>query len=50
MIRPLVLIMPKMGRYFKTFKAKEGDKYKNNKLMSFCIDDEKLFKKYKPRY
>ena len=42
-IRPLVLIMPKMGGYVKTFKVKEG----NNKLMSFRIDDEKLLEKYK---
>ena len=26
----------------KIFKAKDGDKSKNNKLMSFRIDDEKL--------
>ena len=38
-IRPLVLKMPKMSGYVKTFKVKE----KNNKLMSFRIDDEKLF-------
>ena len=36
-IRPLVLIMPKMSGYVKTFKVKEG----NNKLMSFRIDNEK---------
>ena len=30
----------------KTFKVKEGDQDKNNKLMSFRIDDEKLLKKY----
>ena len=42
-IRPLVLIMPKMSGYVKTFKVKEG----NNKLMSFRIDDEKLLEKYK---
>ena len=34
--------MPKMSGYVKTFKVKEG----NNKLMSFCIDDEKLLEKY----
>ena len=28
-------------------KGKEGDNDKNNKLMSFHIDDEKLLKKYK---
>ena len=42
-IRPLVLVMPKMSGYVKTLKVKEGDKYKNNKLMSFGIDDQKLF-------
>ena len=41
-IRPLFLIVPKMSGYVKTFKVKYGDKHKNNKLMSFCIDDEKL--------
>ena len=41
-IRPLVLIIPKMSRYVKTFKVTDGDKDKNNKLMSFCILDEKL--------
>ena len=30
-IRPLVLVTPKMSGYFKTFKVKDGDKYKNNK-------------------
>ena len=37
-IRPLVLIMPKMSGYVKTFKVED----KNNKLMSYCIDDGKL--------
>ena len=46
-IRPLVFIMPKMSGYVKTFKVKEGDKDKSNKLMSFHIDDEKLLEKYK---
>ena len=32
----------------KTFKFKYGDKYKNNKLMSFHIDDDTLIEKYKP--
>ena len=36
-----------MSGYVKTFKLKEGDKDKSNKLMSFCIDDEKLLEKYK---
>ena len=33
-----------MGGYVKTFKVKVDT---NNKLMSFYIDDEKLFEKYK---
>ena len=36
-----------MNGYVKTFKVKDGDKDKNNKLMSFCVDDEKLLKKCK---
>ena len=32
-IRPLVLIMPKMSGYVKTFKVKKRDKDKNSKLM-----------------
>ena len=43
----LVLILPKMSGYVKTFKAKNGDKGKNGKLMSFRINDEKLLEKYK---
>ena len=39
--------MPKMRGYVKTFKVKEGDKDKNNKLMSLHIDDEKLLEKFK---
>ena len=31
---------------FKTFKVKDRDKDKDNKLI-FCINDEKLLKKYK---
>ena len=42
-IRPLVLIMPEMSGYVKTFKVED----KNNKLMFFHIDDEKLLEKYK---
>ena len=46
-IRPLVLIFPKMSGYVKTFKVKDGDKVKNNKLlMSFSIDEEKPLEKY----
>ena len=41
-IRPIVL--PKMSGYVKVFKFKDGDKDKN-KLMSFCINDEKLLEK-----
>ena len=37
----LVLIMPKMSGYVKTFKVKDGDKDKNNNLMFFRIDDQK---------
>ena len=40
-IRPLVLIMPKLSGYVMTSKVKDGDKDKNNKLMSFLIDDKK---------
>ena len=36
-----------MSGYVKTFKVKDGDKDQNAKLMSFCIDDEKLLEKYK---
>ena len=36
-----------MSGYVKIFKVKEGDKNKSNKLMSFCIDDEKLLEKRK---
>ena len=35
-----------MSGYVKTFKVKEGDKDKNNKWMSSCIDDEKLLEKH----
>ena len=46
-IRPLVLILPKMRGYVKIFKDKDSDKYKNKKMMSFRIDDEKLLERYK---
>ena len=42
-IRPLVLIIPKMSGYVKTFKVED----KNIKLMFFHIHDEKLLGKYK---
>ena len=43
-IRPLNLILRKISGYVKTFKDKNGDKdnNKNNKLMSYCIDNDKL--------
>ena len=40
-IRPLVLILPKMSGHVEIFKDKDGYKKKNNILMSFCIDDDK---------
>ena len=40
-------MMPKMSGYVKTFKVKEGDRDKNNKLMPFRLDDEKLLENYK---
>ena len=46
-IKPLVLIMPKRSWYVKTFKVKDEIKIKNNKLISFGIDDEKLLNEYK---
>ena len=46
-IRPLALIMSDVNEYVKTIKIKDGDKGKNNKLMPFHIDDEKLLEKYK---
>ena len=46
-IRPLVLILPKIIGYVKTFKGEDGDKEKTNKLMSFRINNKKLLKKYK---
>ena len=46
-IRPLILAILKIRRYVKIFKVKVIDKVKNNKLMSFCIDEEKLLEKHK---
>ena len=46
-IGPLALIMSKTSEYVKTFRVKDGDKDENNKLTSFCIDDEKLLEKHK---
>ena len=42
-IGSLVLIMPKMSGYVKTFKVEDKD----SKLVYFGIDDEKLLEKYK---
>ena len=42
-IKPLVLIIPKLSGYVKTFKVED----KISKLMSFRIDDQKLLEKYK---
>ena len=39
--------MLKISGYIKTFKVKDRDKIKKNKLMPFHIDDEKLLEKYK---
>ena len=39
--RPLVLILPKISEYVKTFKEK------NKKLMSLLTDGEYLLEKYK---
>ena len=34
-IKPLVSIMSKMNGYVKTFKVKDGDEDRKNKLMSY---------------
>ena len=46
-ITTLVLITPKISGYVKTFIVKDGDQDKNNKLMSFGTDNEKLLGKFK---
>ena len=40
-IRSLVLVLPKMSRYVRTFKVKDGDKYKTNNLMPFLLEKNK---------
>ena len=40
-IRPLLLRMSTMIGYVQIFKVQEGNIDKNNKLISFRIDDEK---------
>ena len=44
---PLVLTLPKLSEYIKTFKDKGGEKKKNNKLLSLSTDNNKLLEKYK---
>ena len=46
-ITTLVLIIPKISGYVKTFIVKDGDQDKNNKLMSFGTDNEKVLGKFK---
>ena len=46
-IRQLVLIMPKVIGYVQTFKVKDGDKNKKNKMMYLPVNDEKVSEKYK---
>ena len=46
-IRSLVWILPKMEGYFKTFKDKGEYINKNNELMLWRINDDKLLEKYK---
>ena len=38
-IRPLFLVLPKTSGYVKTFRIKQRDRVKNNKLMDIRIDD-----------
>ena len=42
-IRPFSFIMSKMSRYVTTFKVKDGDKDKNNKLISFPTSSQRIF-------
>ena len=42
---PLVLILPKVSGYAKTFEVKDEDEGKNTTLMSLHIDDDKLLEK-----
>ena len=46
-IGPLFLVLAKMSWCVKTFEVKGRDKDKNNKLLSFHIDDDKLLETYK---
>ena len=46
-ITPIVLMLPRMSGYVDTFKVKDKEKDKNNKLLSLRINEEKLLEKYK---
>ena len=46
-IKPIVLMLPRMSGYVGTFKVKDKEKDKNNKLLSLRINEEKLLEKYK---
>ena len=46
-IKPIVLMLPRMSGYADTFKVKDKEKDKNNKLLSLRINEEKLLEKYK---
>ena len=46
-IKPIVLMLPRMSGYVDTFKVKDKEKDKNNKLLSLRINEEKLLEKYK---
>ena len=46
-IRPLVLILPKMSEHVKIFKDEGEDKNRKNKLLSLRIDGDNLLQKYK---
>ena len=39
--------MPKLSGYVETFKVKDGNEDKSNKLLSFRSDNEKLLEIYK---
>ena len=45
-VRPLVLLLPKISSYYKTFKDNGAYTNKNNKLMSVAINNNKLLEKY----
>ena len=40
------MILSKTSGYVRTFKVKDGDKDKNNKIISFGIDDAKPLEKH----